>query len=224
MRHVFVESNWVFACCAPRHLRNTAAESLLQQARHGALVLHLPAICLREGGDAIRKKCQPRIPDEMKSFVQAARDGGMLSAQEAEAFSKVRNLYDSTVSSELRALNTVLDGIQGSSGVDAFALSDDMLARAIRLRSEGPSGLKPFDEAILAAVLVRAQALRASGANDISFCTLDSDLQPWTKDGKTKPSLEALYAQAGLWVYGDFLLEWPERPLGWSAGSSFQPP
>lgn len=142
----------------------------------------------------------------------------MLSAQEVDAFSKVRHLYDATVSSELRALNTTLDGIQGSSGVDAFALSDDMLARAIRLRSDGPSGLKPFDEAILAAVLVRAHELRAGGADDVSFCTLDSDLQPWTKEGKAKAPLTTLYEQAGLWVYGDFLLEWPERPSGWNAG------
>jgi hypothetical protein len=54
MRHVFVESNWVFSSCAPRHLRSPFAELLLQKARAGELRLHLPAICLREGGDAIR--------------------------------------------------------------------------------------------------------------------------------------------------------------------------
>jgi hypothetical protein len=217
MKHVFVESNWVFACCAPRHLRNPTAERLLQQARDGALVLHLPAICLREAGDAIRKKCQPRIPEEMKDFVKGARNSGILSPPDADAFFKVVDLYYTTVAAELRALDRTLEEVQNSPGVDAFALSDEMLERAIQLRTDGPSGLKPFDESILASVLVRAHHLRASGVDDMAFCVLDGHMQPWTKEEspRPKPPLNSLYDEAGLWVYGDFLMERPERPADW---------
>jgi hypothetical protein len=52
-----------------------------------------------------------------------------------------------------------------------------MLARAVQL-SRMNLDLKPFDQAILAAVLVGAEQLRDEGADDLSFCELDSDLQP----------------------------------------------
>jgi hypothetical protein len=64
---------------------------------------------------------------------------------------------------------------------------------------------------ILAAVLVRARALRDSGADEVSFCELDGDLQPWDKYGRRNPQLAALYDSAGIWVYGDFAMENPAR-------------
>ncbi|MGH9430203.1 MAG: hypothetical protein ACRD3T_01535 [Terriglobia bacterium] len=70
--------------------------------------------------------------------------------------------------------------------------------------------LKPFDQAILAAVLVRAESLRGLGdADEISFCELDGDLQPWDKNGRSKQPLTALYDSARIWVYGDFAMENP---------------
>jgi hypothetical protein len=208
MRHVFVESNWVFACCAPRHLRSPFAEQLLQKARAGELRLHLPAICLREGGDAIRKKCQPRVPEEMSDFLSAARQRGSLSHESAHVVSQALNLYRSTVSREIQTLNDTLDSVRTAPGVEAFALSEPMLERAIQLRTEGPGGLKPFDEAILAAILVKARTLREHHASDtdfgLAFCTLDGDLQPWTREGRPREPLSSLYAREGVWVYGDF--------------------
>ncbi|MGA8029204.1 MAG: hypothetical protein WB992_18850 [Bryobacteraceae bacterium] len=70
--------------------------------------------------------------------------------------------------------------------------------------------LKPFDQAILAAVLVKAEQLRDKGADDLAFYELDSDLQPWDKNGRTKP-LTALYDSASVWVYSDFAMESPPR-------------
>jgi hypothetical protein len=208
MRHVFVESNWVFACCAPRHLRSPFAELLLQKARAGELRLHLPAICLREGGDAIRKKCQPRVPEEMSDFLTAARQGGSLSHESAHAVSQALNLYRSTVSREIQSLNATLDSVRTAPGVEVFALSEPMLERAIQLRVAGPDGLKPFDEAILAAILVKARTLREHHASDtdfdLAFCTRDGDLQPWTREGLPREPLFSLYEREGVWVYGDF--------------------
>jgi hypothetical protein len=208
MRHVFVESNWVFACCAPRHLRSPFAELLLQKARAGELRVHLPAICLREGGDAIRKKCQPRVPEEMSGFLSAARQEGSLSHESAQAVSQALHLYRATVSRELQSLNDTLDSIRTAPGVEAFALSEPMLERAIQLRADGPVGLKPFDEAILAAILVKARALREQHASDtdfgLAFCTRDGDLQPWTREGGRREPLASLYEREGVWVSGDF--------------------
>ncbi len=215
MKHVFVESNWVFACCAPRHLRTPAAEQLRARARDGELALHLPAICLREGAAAIRQKCQPRVPEELRRFMRTARGSGALSAERAQAASQVLDLYSATVNAELRFLEDTLEALRRAPGVEAFALSEAMLERALQLRPDGLSGLKPFDEAILAAILVRAEALRADGAEELSFCTTDSDLQPWDRQREAREPLKSLYERADLWVYGDFTLTWPSRsPLG----------
>lgn len=212
MKHVLVETNWVFACCAPRHLRSTDALQLLARAQAGEVVLHLPAICLREAADAIRRKCQPRVPDELGSFLRAARADAQLAPEEAEATFRVLDRYRQAVGRDLRELDDALDLLRGTPGVDAFALSDAMLERAIDLRSEGVGGLKPFDEAILAAVLVRAGALHDSEGGDLVFCTLDRDLQPWdehpaTRQLRRREPLAGTYDTAHLRVRGDFLVD-----------------
>jgi hypothetical protein len=88
-----------------------------------------------------------------------------------------------------------------------------MLARTIELSTVNLD-LKPFDQAILAAVLVKAEQLRNMGAEDLSFCELDSDLQPWDKRGNVKQPLKSLYDSARLWVYEDFLMESPRQNSG----------
>ena len=73
-------------------------------------------------------------------------------------------------------------------------------------------GLQPFDQAIPASILIRAEELTASGEKDLAFCELDSDLQPWDKRNNKKNELADIYDRARDWVYGDFLLEIPEMP------------
>jgi len=85
-----------------------------------------------------------------------------------------------------------------------------MLVRAVELSTQNLD-LKPFDQAILAAVLVRAEELGDQGADDVAFCELDGDLQPWDKNGRSKQPLTDLYNSAQLWVYGDFAMENPPR-------------
>lgn len=63
--------------------------------------------------------------------------------------------------------------------------------------------LKPFDESILAAVLVKAERLRAGGLSELHFCCLDEDLRPWTKRRETKPGMKALYDAAGISFHDD---------------------
>lgn len=99
-------------------------------------------------------------------------------------------------------------------GVEIFNLSQQMLERCAAL-SCLKLHLQPFDQAILAAILVRAEQLLATGADDIALCELDSHLQPWDKDSNRKERLAGLYDRAGIWVYGDFLLQAPAKPEDW---------
>jgi hypothetical protein len=75
--------------------------------------------------------------------------------------------------------------------------------------------LKPFDNSILAAILVRAGELAKEGGKDFAFCELDGDLQPWDRYGNAKPVLTRLYDDARVWVYGDFTMTTPEPPQDW---------
>lgn len=70
-----------------------------------------------------------------------------------------------------------------------------MLERQISIGAMELS-LKPYDLAILAAVLVKSESLQQAGCSWVSFCELDSDLQPWDKSGARKPILSDLYDEA----------------------------
>ena len=89
-----------------------------------------------------------------------------------------------------------------------------MLERAVDL-AQTDLLLKPFDQAILAVILGRAHDLRKRGETDLCFCVTDADLQPWDRRGKAKQLLTKLYDEAIIWVYGDFGMNFPERPDGW---------
>jgi hypothetical protein len=66
--------------------------------------------------------------------------------------------------------------------------------------------LKPFDLAILAAILIKAVDLKSQGYEVFGFCELDSDLLPWDKNGVPKSRLRELYERFDLKVYTDFSL------------------
>jgi hypothetical protein len=78
-----------------------------------------------------------------------------------------------------------------------------MLDRAIALRREVAT-LKPFDEAILAAILIEAGDARAADATDLFFCDLDGDLVPIDRKGNPRKEFVALYAAADIVVRQDF--------------------
>ena len=65
---------------------------------------------------------------------------------------------------------------------------------------------KPFDDAILAGILISSYRLWNQGARGISFAELDSDLQPWGQNRMTD-DFRKLYNDAHVWVYGDFTLQ-----------------
>lgn len=113
---------------------------------------------------------------------------------------------ESKVQADLGNLDEILENLKQRPGLEIFNISDEMYERCSALSFEN-LGLKPFDQAIFASILVRAEQLTAEGADDLIFCELDSDLQPWDKLNRRKDELADLYEQAGIRVYGDFLLE-----------------
>jgi predicted nucleic acid-binding protein len=214
MKHVFVETNWVVEYGAPAHLRLTAALTLAQRAAAGDLRLYIPSVCLTEARHPIRKKFNPRSSaNSVRSYLDWASTEGTLKARDIDTVRRGLDKYETTVLAELNRLEERLGLLRSHPGIEVFPLSEEMLVRAVELSIQNLD-LRPFDQAILAAVLVRAQALRNLGADDISLCELDGDLQPWDKTGRSKQPLSALYDAAGVWVYGDFAMENPPKRPG----------
>lgn len=214
MKHVFVETNWVVDCCAPAHQRSLAATRLLEGATAGTFTLHLPAPCLAEARTVIRVKFQPREADRLREYLKWAKANGHVDAGQVGAVRRVLEQFEQLVKRDLDNLETRLEGLKRERGLDVFALNGNMLARSVALTTE-KFDLKPFDNSILAAILVRADELAKEGAVDLAFCELDGDLQPWDKNGNSKPVLTGLYDAARVWVYGDFTMTTPERRADW---------
>jgi hypothetical protein len=214
MKRVFVETNWVVDYCAPAHQRVPAAVELLKAANSGTLTLHLPSICLSESLAVTRARFQPREADSLRRYLKWAKAQGHLAQSDDEATRRVLQQFEALVKKDLDHLEETLATLKNEKGVDLFPLNQSMLERSLSLATEKVD-LKPFDLAILAAVLVRAQELGAEERSDFAFCELDSDLQPWGKDGRDKPALKRLYDNAHIWVYGDFTMTTPEPYPGW---------
>jgi len=214
MRHVFVETNWVVDYCAPAHQRALAAITLLEAANSGRIQLHLPAPCLAEARSAIRIKFQPREADRLREYLKWAKANGHVESAAEDVTRRVLDQFEGLVKRDLDNLEARLQGLKAETGLHIFPLSSDMLERSVSLSME-KLDLKPFDNSILAAILVRADELAREGGKDLAFCELDGDLQPWDRYGNTKPVLTRLYDTARVWVYGDFTMTTPEPPQNW---------
>jgi len=214
MQHVFVETNWVYDFAAPAHHKGLDAVELLQRARAGEIKLHLPALCLVEARQSILTKCQPRNEaDAVRRFLRRAKAEDRVSPEQDRMTREVLDRFEHQVRGELKELDETLVSLRQEPDLDAFPLNEGMLERAVLLSTLDLS-LKPFDQAILAAVIVRAEELRGAGF-DLCFCEADSNLQPWDKHGEPKQQLTDLYDAAQVWVYGDFQMRTPERPANW---------
>ncbi len=216
---VLVETNWVVDVTAPAHLQSSQALKLLQRADEREFQLFVPAICLMETRETVPRKFAPRAQTEdLRKFVIWARDEGRINLEDEQAAFRVFDKFDGLVTSELTKVSERLDTLAAHPGLTVFPLSQPMLERQISIGAMDIS-LKPYDLAILAAVLVKSEELRHEGHSWVGFCELDSDLQPWDKIGASKPVLSALYNAARIWVYGDFLVEAVENlPDEWIMG------
>ena len=203
-RHVFVETNWVVDYAAPAHRQRPVARDLLAQAQKGEIELHLPAICLSEARITIQRKFRPRNEtDAIRHFLAHTAQQGRMSSEDRLVVLRALDMFDSAVNAELGQLAATLAALRDQPAVDVFVLDQEMLERSLEL---GASDLElgPVDQAILAAILIRAQRIRVSGEETMVFCERDADLLPWTRHGQRKDDLAELYEQVGLKVYRDF--------------------
>ncbi|MGG6297532.1 hypothetical protein ACQ4M4_24320 [Leptolyngbya sp. AN02str] len=215
---VLVETNWVVDVAAPAHLQSPQAVQLLERANAGEFRLFVPAICLAEARETVPRRFAPRSRSEdLRKFVRWARDEGRISLEDAKAAFRVFDQFDGLVANELTKVAERLEALALHPGLSVFPLSEPMLERQVAIGAMDLA-LKPYDLAVLAAVLVKAEELQQAGHGWVGFCELDSDLQPWDKFGARKPVLSDLYDGARMWVYGDFLMEEVETlPDGWTA-------
>jgi len=220
MKNVFVETNWIVAAAAPVHLRLRDAIELVEMARRGEIRLHVPSICFSEAQHPIRSKYHPRAAaDSIRKYFAWATAEQDSDGHEIEIVRRVLDRYERRVVIELDQLQATLDEFQRRPGIDVFPLDEQMLRRSVELSTQ-QLDLKPYDQAILAALLVRADQLRAAGEVELCFFELDGDLQPWDRNGRSKQPLATLYDKAQIWVYGDFAMKSPERRPSWPLGSN----
>ena len=213
MRHVFVETNWLVGHAAPAHQKIYAAVDLLRKANRGEVQLYLPSICIAECQRPIREKFQVRLEaDRVRRFLLWARANQIVDADAEDVVRRTLDQMEGLVKRDLDQLGDLLRNLRNEHGLEIYSLTEEMLERCTNLSF---LGLQPFDQAILASILVKAEMLRASGIECFAFCEADSDLQPWDKLGEPKEALVKLYDQAAIWVYQDFLLQKPEMPEGW---------
>jgi hypothetical protein len=212
VRHVFLETSWLFAVAAPSYQRTPAAIELLNLAKEGHIKIYVPACCIQEAKHTIRTKFQPKEADRLGAFVRWAVEQSVLDDKTAESARVMLSTFQGRVTAELDCLKDTLRDITSAAGVEVLPLDDAMLKMSIDLQFTEIK-LDTFDRAILTAVLTKGRELRDGGATDVFFCTRDSDLLPWEKKtGRLLDELKKLYDDAGVWVYSDFTLASPLRP------------
>jgi hypothetical protein len=219
MRHVFVETNWLVDYASPAHRQRPEAVDLLERAIAGKVKLYLPACCLAQARATIPRKYQPRHEaDATRTFLAWAHTQKEISAEQSSDMRRVLDKFEQRVKAELGRLEAKLNALkQRSEAIEIVGLDDEILERAATLSTGELHWLDPFDQAILAAVLVTGERLRSRGEKHVCFCERDSDLQPWDKHGNAKRDVQRLYDGAAVWVYGNYELTWPKQPRGWAS-------
>ncbi len=204
---VLVETNWVVDVIAPAHLQKPQAIHLLTRAQAGEFELYVPAICLTEARETVPRRFNPRSQSaDLRKFLKWAKSENKVNPEDAKAAFRVFDQFDGLVANELTKVSERLNELANLPHLNVFPLSEPMLERQVAIGALDLS-LKPYDLAVLAAVLVKAEELQQQNHSWVGFCELDSDLQPWDRSGDRKSILRDLYDQARIWVYDNFLVE-----------------
>jgi hypothetical protein len=130
---------------------------------------------------------------------------------------RIIDQMEGVVTADLGNMATTLRNFSESPGLEVFRYDEAMMDRAVQYALTMPE-IKPFDQAILAAVIVRAERLLGEGEAELFFCELDSDLQPWDRNGDRLDRVADIYDAANIWVCSDYLLQNPRIPAGWHHG------
>ncbi|MGA2592554.1 MAG: hypothetical protein ABSH32_21800 [Bryobacteraceae bacterium] len=211
MYHVFVETNWLHDYAAPADHKVPEAVNLLERAKRGEFILHIPNVSFAEARQSIQTKCQAVDGPGIHRYIRWAHANGHLNDEQAREAHQLADRYVQGINKELSAVPSLLKEVAGLQCVRVFAFDDEMLDLANQLALTKVAQ-KPFDHAILTGILVCSSRLWNQGERGISFAEMDSDLQPWGPKGAAKDDLRRLYDDAHVWVYGDFTLQFPLRP------------
>jgi predicted nucleic acid-binding protein len=172
---VLVETNWVVDVIAPAHFQKPEAIKLLERAQAGEFHLYVPAICFAEARETIPRRFNPVSQSaNLRRFVRWAKAEGRVNAGDAEAAFRAFDKFTGLVENELTKIPTKLDELRNQPNISVFPLSEAMLERQVTIGAMDIA-LKPYDLAVFAAVLVKAEELRQDGYDWVGFCELDSD-------------------------------------------------
>jgi hypothetical protein len=205
VRHVFIETNFLFSIFRLPSKRRGDALALRARFEAKEIQLYLPYLCLQEAKHLIGKSLPGhRCPDLME-FHRFALEQGKADWD----FEQVKKLLDAATGEvsrtkavyqrELDAFATALgDGIlHGTREVFDFLRSLDL----------DDDNLQYNDKLILSSVLVKAKELHQTGEPRSFFVSVDkSDLRPTP----ARPRLTRYYDEAGLVFVPGFVL--PEEP------------
>lgn len=207
MRPVFLETTWVVGYAAPAHLGMASAKALINKPDENRR-LYLPAVCISEARQTIARKYQAKHEsDRVRQYLVWVSEHDQVSPDDNAAVLRVLDQMEASVKEALKSLDHTLDELGRNPRLEVFPLSEQMLERTLDLSSAGVD-LQPFDLAILGAILVRAGQIQLVEGDEITFCCLDSDLQPWHKGGFKRPMAD-LYEAARIKVYSSFEIPFP---------------
>jgi len=133
MSHVFVETNWLHAYAAPAHHKMSTAVDLLERAKQGEFVLHIPNASFSEALQSIQAKCQPVDGPGIHRYIGWAQKNGQLNDDQAEKAHQLAEKYLQAITKELAAVPEIVSEVARLSCVAMFALDDEMLNLANRL-------------------------------------------------------------------------------------------
>jgi hypothetical protein len=130
---------------------------LLDRAQAGEFTLHIPNCCIGEARRAIRSKCQPRKEaDAIREFLAHAESSEQIAKHDAAVALVLLQQYEQSIQRDLGQLDEKLRTLASLPCVKLFGLDDVMLRRATELELAGIH-LKPYDQAVLAGILVSAE-------------------------------------------------------------------
>jgi hypothetical protein len=143
MRHVFVETNWLVDYAAPVHKRVPAAAGLLEKARRGELLLHLPSVCVVEAKRKIHQFQPRKTAEEFRNYVRWAHVEGELSDGDRNVVLANLSKLESRVSKDLKDLDETIASLKKESGLKVFSPSEKHLEIRTGISSLGtkPGGL-----------------------------------------------------------------------------------
>ena len=125
MYHVFVETNWVHDYAAPAHHKVPEAVTLLERAKRGEFILHIPNVSFAEARQSIQTKCQPVDGPGIHRYIRWAHGNGELNDEQAREAHRLADRYVQGINKELNTVPSLLKEVAGLPCVKVFAFDEE---------------------------------------------------------------------------------------------------